>query len=158
MLPPPPGAGSAGRAVTLHLSADTQTLDAPLVFDASTKASEVWLIGDGATLQFGQRRRLVPQAIEPLLNVSVGAPRIYVRGLVLRGQVVISGGELFLDNCTFAGSNADDGGALLLLSGSVHASDVSFVGCSARRGGAALVALFDEELVNVSGSDLLRVP
>ena len=57
-------------------------------------------------------------------------------GLVLEGQVVVAGGELHLGNCTFAGSSADEGGALQLLAGAVHANNVSFFGCTARRGGA----------------------
>ena len=116
------GSSSAGRPVTIHLGTGAHTLDTPMVFDASTQASEIWLIGTGTTRQAGRRRRRASQLAAPLLTLSVGAPRVHLRGLVLRSQVVVDGGELHVDNCTFAGSNADEGGALQLLAGAVHAT------------------------------------
>ena len=130
------GRSSAGRPVTIHLGAGAHTLDTPIVFNASTQASEVWLIGSGTTLQADGRRRLASQQAKPLLTLGVGAPRVHLSGLVLESQVVVAGGELHMGNCTFAGSNADEGGALQLLAGIVHANDVRFLGCTARRGGA----------------------
>ena len=67
--------------------------------------------------------------------MSAGAPRVILHGLVLLSPMVVAGGEVHVDNCTFANSSADSGGALLVTAGMLTAKATAFVGCSARRGG-----------------------
>ena len=56
---------------------------ARLLFDADTTASEVRLIGEGGA-------ELVSTNLSaPLLRVSAGAPPLTLRGLRLRGQLVV---------------------------------------------------------------------
>ena len=68
-----------------------------------------------------------------------------MRGLVLRSQVAVDGGELHLENSSFVDSSAALGGALQVSGGRLVASDAAFAGCSAARGGA----------VHVSGGDAI---
>jgi len=128
--------GAAGLPAVLHFSGGEHELQADalagFVFDARTRASEVRLIGvDNATLR--------ATGATPLLNVSSSSPRVLLSGLTLRSQVIVSGGELHLENCTFAGSSADLGGALALSGGTLTVSATAFVSCFADRGGAVHV-------------------
>ena len=129
-----------GRPAVISLDGGTYELRSSVSFDETTGASEIWLIGTGATtLQATGRRRLSTDAATSLFTVSFGAPRIHLQGLELRNRVIVDGGELHVDNCTFDGSSGDLGGALQVLSGSVRVSATRFVGNAARRGGAAHV-------------------
>ena len=92
------------------------SLDAgPFHFDSSAQASEVWLIGsEGAELQASSGTAV--------LQVSSGAPRVNLHGLVLRSPVTVDGGEMHVDSCTF------DGGSLVVSGGEVTATGAQFVG------------------------------
>ena len=132
-----------GRPAVIRLEAGAYEVRSPVHFDETAGASEIWLIGTvGTTLQTTQahRRRLVTEAEEPLLHVRRGAPRIHLHGIEMRIKVVVNGGELNVDNCTFNGSSGDLGGALQVLNGSVDVNATRFVRNSARRGGAAHVS------------------
>ena len=59
---------------------------------------------------------------------------------MLRSQLIVAGGELHVDNCTFDNSSADAGGALRVTAGTLAVHATAFVGTSARRGGAVHVS------------------
>ena len=44
-----------------------------------------------------------------------------MRGLVLRSQLVLDGGELHLEDCSFVNSSAEEGGALRVSGGAFTA-------------------------------------
>ena len=76
----------------------------------------------------------------PLFTVSTGAPPVTMRGLVLRSQLVLDGGELHLEDCSFVNSSAEEGGALRVSGGALTADGVAFETCQATRGGAVHVS------------------
>ena len=119
----------------IHLAAGTYALDSsPFSFDGLTRASEVRLIGtSGTTLQ-------AATANAPLFNLSSGAPLVTLRGLTLRGQVVMEGGELHVEGCTFVDSGSELGGALKVSGGALKVDSTTFIGCNATRGGAVHVS------------------
>ena len=86
---------TAGVPVVIHLAPGAYLLDnAPFVFNASTRASDIRLVGAfGTTL-----RASSPNA--SLLKVGAGAPKITLDGLQLHSQVSIDGGALHVQNCT----------------------------------------------------------
>ena len=107
---------SVGRPFAIHLGAGVHTLDAgPFRFDASAQTSEVWLIGSNST-------ELQASSGATVLHVSSGAPRVSLRDLVLRSSVVVDGGQLHIDSCTF------DGGSLVVSGGEVTVTGTQFVG------------------------------
>ena len=154
----------AGAPAVILLGAGNFTLtDAPFAFDARIRASEVWLIGTAnATLQAtgsagggegeggsGSGGEFeggsggggeVDATGVPLFTVSAGAPPVTVRGLVLRSQLVLDGGKLHLEDCSFVNSSAEEGGALRVNGGALTADGVSFETCQATRGGAVHVS------------------
>ena len=135
---------SAGAPAVILLVAGNFTLtDAPFAFDARIRASEVRLIGTAsATLQAAGSGGggAVNATGAPLFTVSAGAPSVTVRGLVLRSQLVLDGGELHLENCSFVNSSAEEGGGLRVSGGALTADGVSFETCQATRGGAVHVS------------------
>ena len=119
----------------IHLAPGTYLLDnAPFVFNAGTRASDVRLVGAlGTTLQ----------AASPnvsLFKVGAGAPTVTLVGLRMHSQVFIDGGALNVQNCTFEESGAELGGAVHVKGGSLAVKRTVFEGCKATRGGAAWVS------------------
>ena len=113
---------AAGRPVAIHLGTGLHILDAatPFTFDHLTKASEVRLLGIPGT-------QLQADGSGAVLSVSSGAPHVSMQGLVLLSPVAVEGGELLVDNCTFAG---DRGGTMIVRGGTVTAQDSSFNGAA----------------------------
>ena len=95
-------------------------------------ASEVWLIGDGGAVLGGP-----PDA--PLIRLSLSAPPLTLRNLAIHGQVLVEGGQLTVENCTFHGGQGDTGGALDIRAGIVHVTRTDFTDNAARLGGAVSV-------------------
>ena len=126
---------TVGVPVVIHLAPGAYLLDiAPFVFNASTRASDIRLVGAfGATLQASS-----PNA--SLFKVGVGAPTVTLVGLHLHSQVLIDGGALLVQNCTCKESSAELGGALQVKGGSLTVERTVFEGCKATRGGAAWVS------------------
>lgn len=126
----------------LQLAAGTFTLaDAPFTFDARTLASEVQIVGAGGTTTLlADTTGGGGNGGAPLFDVSAGSPPVTLRNLVLRSQLVVSGGELHLDNCRFVHSSAEEGGALAVTGGALTADGTTFEACHATRGGAVHVS------------------
>ena len=60
---------------------------------------------------------------------------------MLHSQLVLDGGELHLEDCSFVNSSAEEGGALRVSGGgALTAERVSFEACQATRGGAVHVS------------------
>ena len=85
------------------------------VFDSSIQASAVVLEGEPGTLLTvesggkggggAQGRRLsAPSGVQPLLQILSGAPPVYMRNMVLSGNLALEGGFADLHNCSFNGS------------------------------------------------------
>ena len=107
-------------------------LSATLLFNASTRASEVRLLGTGSTVlrTFDGRR---------LLRMLPGSPPVLLHRLTLRDQLAIEAGQLRLDECALEGSfSSSDGGALTQSGGSVEARSTSFVRNKAVGNGGAI--------------------
>ena len=140
---------TAGRPIAIHLSVGVHSLDAgPFRFDGSAQASEVWLIGsEGAELEASSGTAV--------LQVSSGAPRVNLHGLVLRSPVAVDGGEVHVDSCTF------DGGSLVVSGGEVTATATQFVGDAIDvRAGGSLVYQLPAPLghwINSLGQDRLAL-
>ena len=118
------------------------------LFDGSARASEVWLIGsEGAELQASNGAAV--------LQVSSGAPRVNLHGLVLRSSVSVDGGEVHVDGCIF------DGGSLAVSGGEVTATGTQFVGDAVGLSlGGSLVYRLPAPLghwINSLGQDHLRL-
>ena len=126
---------TSGVPVVIHLAPGTYLLDnAPFVFNASTRASDILLVGAfGTTLQASS-----PNA--SLFKVVVGAPTVTLVSLQLNSQVLIDGGVLHVQNCTCKESSAELGGAVQVKGGSLAVERTVFEGCKATRGGAAWVS------------------
>ena len=126
---------AAGVPVVIHLAPGAYLLDnAPFAFDALTRASDVRLVGVfGTTLQAASPNT-------SLFKVGAGSPTVTLVGLQLRSQVLIDGGALHVQDCTFEASSAELGGALQVKGGSLAVERTVFEGCKATRGGAAWVS------------------
>ena len=126
---------TAGVPVVIHLAPGAYLLDnAPFAFNASTRASEIRLVGAfGTTLQGSS-----PNA--SLFKVGAGAPKTTLVGLQLHSQVSIDGGALHVQNCTFKECSAELGGAVQVTGGSLTVERTVFESCKATRGGAAWVS------------------
>ena len=126
---------TAGVPVVIHLAPGAYLLDdAPFALNASTRASDIRLVGAfGTTLQASS-----PNA--SLFKVGVGAPKITLVGLQLHSQVSVDGGALHVQNCTCKESSAELGGALQVTGGSLAVERTVFEGCKATRGGAAWIS------------------
>ena len=133
----------AGSPVLVSVTAGTHALS-NASFDSSVTASEVWLQGmEGATL--------VAATDAPALTVgepNASCAPIHLERLRLRGRiVVVAGGILFVDNCTFmrmdssaqAVAGVTLGGGVLVAGGYVEMRGCRFVGLNATRGGAIAV-------------------
>ena len=117
----------------IRLAPGSYTLDnGPFHFDASVQASKVWLSGDSSAS--------LRAAGSSMLRFSTGAPEVHIRGFELHSKVIIDGGELQIENCTFIGSSSDFGGALQVGGGALRVDATDFVGCNATRGGAIHVS------------------
>ena len=104
----------------------------PAVDFESVRASEVWVVGDDGVVLTGP-------AGAPLIRLGPTAPPLTLQNLVIRGQLLVDGGQLTIENCTFHGNLADTGGALDIRAGVVRANSADFTNNTARRGGAVSV-------------------
>ena len=127
-----------------------------MLFDASTKASEVRLIGDSG----GTILRALDGA--RLLTMLPGAPPVTLHGLTLHGQLAVNAGWLKIEGCALQDcQSSSDGGALMMTGGSVHARSTTFARNTAVGNGGAISidgggdALLHDCLVkgNVAGDD-----
>jgi hypothetical protein len=151
---------ASGLPVALHLLNGTHTIDSgmhPGEFNASSAASALWMLGDGAAV--------IRTMSRPFLEVFSGAPPIVLRGMIVEGHEVRStrlqplpshsccltvlcagvqdapaisvyGATLTIEQCTFR-SNA--GSALHINGGDVRIRSSAFVsngGLSIVQGGA----------------------
>ena len=148
--------GAAGSPVRIHIRAGRFEL-APLVFDQSTSASELWLVGEpGAELS---------SDAPTLFTLLSGAPPIHLRDLRIASPIAVDAGQLNVLRCTFVpGSGAAQqaaaralsqtgggvaiehatfanltAGAIALTHGGLSVSDSLFLGNAADDGGAVSV-------------------
>jgi hypothetical protein len=124
-----------GQLLVIHLSNGTFQFG-PQTLDDTFVVSEIHLVSNaGATL------RSYDMSAPYMLQVKASAPRLRLRGLTLRSRIVVAGGSVDADNCTFEGiSTLEDGGAVAVMSGSLSARSSSFVSNRAIKGGAISVS------------------
>ena len=104
-------------------------------FDRHTVASDVRLIGEGGSVELVADLQQLP-----LFHVSPGAPPLLLRSLIFRGGttqpiIVIEGGDVTLEGCTFvdnAASAVEIRGGRLLVRGSNFANNRGQGAISAR--------------------------
>ena len=165
---------SESSPVEIQLAPGTYDVPSTLLLDASAVASGVWIVSDppgAALLRLSSTVDAAESGAEgtpppPLLRTAPGAPPLTLRGLQLRGPVVVNGSHATVDQCAFDGGHAAEGGALAVVgaSGSVDVTNTSFTGNSAtERGGALLVdggkadlagCTFDSNAAGVEGGAL----
>ena len=116
-------------------------LSVGMLFNASTSASEVRLVGNSATLSFDLESRPPGNGSPRLLTMSRGAPPVSLHNLTLRGALAVDGGLLKMFDCAVEENSdaASNGGALLLTGGRVEATRTAFARNTARNGGAVYV-------------------
>ena len=129
-----------GQILVLSFGSREYNLSATLLFNASTRASEVRLLGTSRTVLRTVDGR-------SLLKMLPGSPPVLLHRLMLQDQLAIEAGQLRLDDCTLEDSfSSSDGGALAQSGGSVEARSTSFVRNKAVGNGGA---------INIDGGSLL---
>ena len=103
---------TSAHSVAIDIDGGNHTSE-PIVFDASTAATEVWLVGagDGAEIRPSDRD---PSAT--LFTIRDGAPPIYFQALTLLGSIRSEGGRFHATRCIF-GPARDDSHRLRRLQG-----------------------------------------
>ena len=143
---------SSSSTVEIQLAAGTYDVPSTLILDASARVGGVMIVSDppgAALLRLASSDDAAAAASgaasaprPPLLQTAPGAPPLTLRGLHLRGPVVVNGSHATVSECAFEGSNATEGGALAVVGvgGFVDAVNSNFTGNSAsERGGAVMV-------------------
>ena len=119
----------------------------PITFDASTTASEIWLVGTGGGAEIRPPERN-PSGV--LFTIRDGAPPIHIQALTLSGSVHVAGGRLRITRCVFGedqtqaqrrrslqGSDAPPPRALTVVAGEAIIEQATFLNFT---GGAIAVA------------------
>jgi hypothetical protein len=140
----------AGRPFTLKLPGGAFDLGSALLFDSGTTVAEVFLVGDGMSelmLSDRRRRRLARgQDGLPVIQIGEGAPIVNLINLTFRDPLLVTGGEVTVQACTFGGATQ---GRLFVEGGSAVVHDTVFQGAGDESilGGAVVVRGGDLSLV-----------
>ena len=171
--PPPPGvplqvaangsfsaallSSPARQGLPLHINVAGTHHVAPIVVDANSTASEVWLEGDGSSAELNAIGTL-------LLSVQQGAPPIHIIGFILRGHIHINSSSLVeLRNCSLVSQGPSSGRRAMLVSdGTVElrAMLMSSLAAGALEVAGGFVTIWDSSMTNNTaargGAVLLR--
>ena len=134
-----------GLILELSFDALTYALPSSLIFNATTRASEVRLYGNPV----GTVLRAPLDSESRLLALLPGAPPVLLFNLRLEGQLHVQNSSLYMEDCDVTGSRSEsDGGAVLLTGGRFEARGSAFFdNRAASNGGAVCIdggdALFD---------------